>query len=93
MTLRRFLASMLLAAALAPAAGAQQPPAEPQEEFVPMSELPPEEQMPSAPLVIAAYTFAWLAVGAYVVSVAKRLTGVQREVERLEGDVKRSGRA
>jgi uncharacterized small protein (DUF1192 family) len=28
----------------------------------------------------------------YVVSVARRLSGVQRELERLEAELKRSGR-
>lgn len=92
MTIRRLLASMLLAALLGLAPAAQQPPPEPTDEFVPVSELPPAEQMPSAPLVIAAYAFAWLALGAYMVSVARRLTDVQREVSRLEGELKRGNR-
>ena len=92
MTIRRLLASMILVAALAPAAAAQQPPQEPTDEFVPVSELPPTEQMPSAPLVIAAYAFAWLALGTYVLSVARRMTEVQREVSRLEGELKRGNR-
>ena len=92
MRIRRRLASMLLALALAPAAAAWQPPPERQDEFVPMSELPPAEQLPSAPLLIAAYAFAWLAVGGYVVSVARRLSGVQREVERLQSELRRGDR-
>jgi CcmD family protein len=72
---------------------AQQPPAQPTEEFVPVSELPPQEQLPSAPLVVAAYSFVWLALGGYVFSVARRLTSVQRELNRLEADVKRGTRA
>ncbi len=92
MTIRRLLASMILVAALAPAAAARQPPQEPTDEFVPVSDLPPAEQMPSAPLVIAAYAFAWLALGTYVLSVARRMTEVQREVSRLEGELKRGNR-
>ncbi len=92
MTTRRLLASMLLVTALAASAAAQQPPQEPTDEFVPISELPPAEQMPSAPLVIAAYAFAWLALGTYVLSVARRMTEVQREVSRLEGELKRGNR-
>lgn len=98
MTLRRLFASVLFVLALAPAALAQQtpaqkPPAQPQDEFVPVSELPPEERLPSAPLLVAAYAFVWLALGGYVMSVARRLTSVQKEVERLEADVKRGTRA
>jgi CcmD family protein len=69
-----------------------QPPA-PRDEYKPISELPPAEQMPAAPLLIAAYSFVIVGVFLYVVSVARRLTTVQREIERLEADVKRTGRA
>jgi CcmD family protein len=93
MTVRRFAAMFVLLAALAPRVLAQQPPAQPTEEFVPVSELPPQEQLPSAPLVVAAYSFVWLALGGYVFSVARRLTSVQRELNRLEADVKRGTRA
>ena len=62
-------------------------------EYRPISELPPTEQIPAARLLIAAYSFVLVAVFLYVVSVARRLTAVQREVERLEADVKRTGRA
>jgi CcmD family protein len=69
---------------------AQQP--EPQDEFVPIDELPPQDQLPAAPLLVAAYAFVVLALFAYLVSVARRLGGVQRDLERLEADLKRSGR-
>jgi CcmD family protein len=93
MTPRRFLGVLLLTLALAPHARAQQPPPEPQDEFVPVSELPPQDQLPSAPLLIGAYAFVWLALGGYVLSVARRLNTVQREVERLDTDVKKGSRA
>ncbi len=89
MTARRLLTSVLLVIALASSTSAQQPRPQQQDEFVPVSELPSQEQLPSAPLVIAAYAFAWLAIGGYVLSVARRLTTVQREIERLESDAKR----
>ena len=63
-----------------------------QDEFVPIDQLPPQDQLPAAPLLVAAYSFVALALFAYVVSVARRLTTVQREIERLESDLKRSGR-
>jgi CcmD family protein len=78
----------LSAVALQPA----QPPAEPQEEFVPIDQLPPQDQLPAAPLLVTAYGFVWLALGAYIWSVGRRLGRVQREVERLETDLKRTGR-
>ena len=69
---------------------AQQP--QQQEEFVPIDELPPQDQLPAAPLLVTAYSFVVLALFAYVVSVARRLSGVQRELDRLESDLKRRGR-
>jgi CcmD family protein len=93
MTLRTCLALILLVLGLAPGAFAQQPPPEPQDEFVPISELPPQDQLPAAPLLIGAYAFVWLALGGYVLSVARRLNTVQREVERLDSDVRKGSRA
>jgi CcmD family protein len=74
-------------------AWAQQQPPPPRDEYTPISELPPTDQIPAARLLIAAYSFVIVAVFLYVVSVARRLSAVQREVERLEADVKRTGRA
>ena len=65
---------------------------EQQDEFVPIDELPAQDQLPAAPLLVAAYSFVALALFAYVVSVARRMATVQRELERLESDLKRSGR-
>lgn len=63
-----------------------------QDGFIPIDQLPPTEQLPAAPLLIAAYAFVWVALFVYVLSVARRLTRVQEEVQRLEADVRRSGR-
>jgi CcmD family protein len=71
---------------------AQQPPPQQQDEFVPIEELPAQDQLPAAPLLVAAYSFVVLALFGYVVSLARRLTGVQRELERLEAESRRSGR-
>ncbi|MBI4886828.1 MAG: CcmD family protein [Acidobacteria bacterium] len=71
---------------------AQQPAPTQQEEFVPIEELPPQDQLPAAPLLVAAYSFVVLALFAYLVSVARRLGAVQHELERLESELKRSGR-
>ena len=76
---------------------AQQPQTQPepqqQNEFVPVSQLPPQDQLPAAPLLVTAYAFVWLALFAYVASVARRLSRVQREVERLDADIKRGTRS
>jgi CcmD family protein len=92
---RRFAATVLITVALllpTPSPAFQPKPPQ-QEEFVPIDQLPPQDQLPAAPLLIGAYVFVWLAVGGYIWSVARRVSRVQREVERLDADLKRSGRA
>jgi CcmD family protein len=68
----------------------QQPESQPPkqtDEFVPISQLPPQDQLPAAPLLVTAYAFVWVVLFAYVLSVGRRLTKVQHEVERLESDI------
>ena len=89
MTIRLILAILLAGAALGMPLDAQQPEPRQQEEFVPIDELPPQDQLPAAPLLVTAYSFVVLALFAYVVSVARRLGVVQRELDRLQTDVKR----
>ena len=77
-------------------AAGQQPqaqPPKPVDEFVPVSQLPPQDQLPAAPLLVGAYAFVWLALFGYVVSVGRRLSKVQHEVERLESDIAKGTRA
>jgi CcmD family protein len=64
--------------AVSSAAFAGQPPQ--QEGFVPVDQLPGQEQMPAAPLVAAAYGVAWAAVLVYVWTVWRRLAKVEREL-------------
>jgi hypothetical protein len=60
---------------------AQTPQApEQQGEFVPLDQLPPQEQLPAAPLLVGAYAFVMLALFGYLFSVAHRLTTVEKEV-------------
>jgi hypothetical protein len=65
---------------------------EPVDEFVPIDQLPPQDQLPAAPLLVVAYSFAVLVLLGYVVSVARRLGGVQRDLDRLQAQVKQDGR-
>ncbi|MGE0394636.1 MAG: CcmD family protein [Vicinamibacterales bacterium] len=91
MTLLRRIAPVLALAGLlcqAPAVLAQTPPPEQLDEFVPIDQLPQQEQIPAANLLIPAYAFVWVAVLAYVVSIARRLGAVQQDVARLEADLK-----
>lgn len=87
MSITAIVLSTLLVAA---AAAAQTTPA--QEGFVPIAQLPAPESFPAAPLVIAAYAFAWIAVFLYVWSVWRRLDRVERELKTLDARATRGGR-
>ncbi len=65
---------------------AQQPPPSPsaQEEFVPVSGLPQAEQLPAAPLLIAAYAFVWVALLVYVWSLWRRMARLERDLSDLQ---------
>ena len=65
----------------APPASTSQPAA--QDGFVPVSQLPPTEELPPGPLVLGAYGFIWVAVLAYVWSLARRLNAVQKDFDAL----------
>ena len=58
-----------------------------QSEFQPVTEIPASEQLPSAPLVIAAYAFVWLAFMFYVWMMWKKLGRVEREVTQLSAQI------
>jgi CcmD family protein len=68
---------VLMLCAFAAAAYAQTPA---QEGFVPVDQLPGQEELPAAPLVAAAYGVAWAAVLVYVWSVWRRLQRVEKEL-------------
>ena len=72
----------------APPPAGQAPPQ--QSEYVPLSQLPPQDQLPAAPLLIAAYSFVLMVFFLYVLSLARRLTSVQRDVDRLGATLKQS---
>jgi len=77
----------------------QSPPTSPtsqpsqQNEFIPIDQLPPQEQLAAAPLLIGAYVFVLAVLFLYVLSVARRLTNVQRDLDRLDTTIKQGGRA
>jgi CcmD family protein len=71
-------------------AAAQQPTR--QETYVPVDSLPQAEQMPAAPLLVGAYSFVLVVFFGYVISVARRLQTVQKEIERLETDIRKPAR-
>jgi len=65
---------------------------EPPDEWVSVSELPPEDRLPAAPLLIGAYAFVLVVLFTYVTLVARRLTGVERDIARLESTIGRDGK-
>lgn len=76
--------AMICGASIAAPARAQPLPSRAQEEFVPLKELPREEQMPAAPLLIGAYSFVWVVLFGYVWSMRRRMARVERELAVLE---------
>jgi CcmD family protein len=58
---------------------AQQPP-QPPEGFVPAANLPGQEQLPAAPLVITAYSVVWLLVFGYLWSIWRRIARAERDL-------------
>jgi CcmD family protein len=84
--MRKGIAFALLIACLClPIASAAQSPSQPpkpaaQDGFVPIDELAPKEELPAAPLVMAAYIVAWLIPFVYVWSIWRRLNRVEAEI-------------
>jgi CcmD family protein len=58
-----------------------------QSEFLPVTEVPASEQLPAAPLLIAAYAFVWIAVFAYVWLLWRRLGKVEQEMQALSAQL------
>ncbi len=87
----RYAVAALLMVALGTAlsapimAQAQQPSQTPpgQNEFVPVKDLPKQEDLPAAPLVMAEYAFVWVVLVVYVWSLSRRLGKVQAEMDDL----------
>ena len=76
------LALFVLAGAGAPAIATaqQQPPKAAQDEFVPIDQLPPGDQLPAARFLIIAYAVAWVLVAGYLFSIWRRLGRVEQEI-------------
>ena len=56
-----------------------------QDEFVPLDSVPPEDQLPAAPLLVAAYALLWIAVVGYLWSIWRRMGAVERDLSDLSG--------
>ena len=61
----------------------------PTDEFIPISEVPPEDRLPAAPMLVGAYAFVMLAIFAYLVSLSRRLNAVARDLAKFDSQSKR----
>ena len=61
------------------------------EGFVPVENLPNQEQLPAAPLVAAAYGVAWAAILIYVWFLWRRLAQVERDLADVARRVNSGG--
>ena len=83
--MKRIIVSMFLVAVLTTLVFAQ----EPQSEFRPVTEIPASEQLPAAPLVIAAYAFVWAAFIAYAWTMWRKVGKVEKELTALSAQIAR----
>ena len=84
--MKKTLVSLLLIAVAFGAVGAAARPAPStaaQEGFVPANSLPQAEQLPAAPMLIAAYAFVWVALVVYVWLLWRRTAKLERELADL----------
>jgi CcmD family protein len=59
------------------------PAAPAQDEFVPLSELPAEEQLPAGPLLITAYAVVWIVIAVYLWTLWRRFLRAEQDVKNL----------
>jgi hypothetical protein len=88
-----FLGSLVIAALLlaAPVATFAQPPQQ-TEGFVPVDQLPGQEELPATPLVAGAYGVAWAAVLIYLFTIWRRIGAVEREMAEVARRIEAGGR-
>ena len=72
-----------VAAGMAVLDAAQPPTTAAQDGFVPMGDIPPEDQMPAAPLVAGAYAVVWAIAVGYLWTIWQRLGTVETELAEV----------
>ena len=86
---RRLLIALLTWVLTAPALLAQPPQ---QNEYVPIDQLPPQETLPAAPLLIGAYIVVWLGLMGYLFWIWRRIARVETEMQALQRRTSGQGR-
>ena len=86
---RRWLIALLSLLLAAPALFAQPPQ---QNEYVPIDQLPPQEALPAAPLLIGAYIVVWLGLMAYLFWIWRRIARVEADMQALQRRTSGTGR-
>ncbi len=86
---RRLLIALLTLVLTVPALLAQPPQ---QNEYVPIDQLPPQETMPAAPLLIGAYIVVWLGLMGYLFWIWRRIARVETEMQALQRRTSGNGR-
>ena len=79
----RTIGITLLSLFLSAASVLAQPPST-TNEFKPLSEVPPSEQLPGGALVVVAYGFIWIATMVYIWLLWRRLGKVETEMQTLQ---------
>ena len=52
---------------------------------MPISELPADEKLPAAPLLIAAYAVVWIVLAVYVWTLWRRFLRAEQDLKQLAG--------
>jgi CcmD family protein len=86
---RRVLTALLSVLLTAPVLLAQPPQ---QNEYVPIDQLPPQEALPAAPLLIGAYIVVWLGLMGYLFWIWRRIARVEADMQALQRRTSGSGR-
>lgn len=85
--------AFLFVSAISVASLLAQPPQSPaRDQYVPIDQLPPNEQMPSAPFVVAAYSLVWIIAMLYLWSIWRRIGKVEADMQVLARRQKDAGR-
>ena len=87
--MRRLLTALLSVMLSAPVLLAQPPQ---QNEYLPIDQLPPQEAMPAAPLLIGAYIVVWLGLMGYLFWIWRRIARVEADMQALQRRTSGSGR-